>query len=308
MPGKGAFKRCVDKVSRKGVDDPAAVCAASIARKRGRTRGRVNGQTANERALIAAGKKMAAAKLAPVAVMLNPPKHFYTAVERGRKVYYHDANIGRRLVKYPTEEAKLLIETGQADERPKKARQNPGTRRNHHNDQAAIDAFRDFHGEDPQEIIEFDSVHHYPGRTAALGDLVQLKIRIPRERDIEGGRVVTLKDFGEAWLTRHPTMRQLYAEGGDQSIDLEEFGLDSSNPNEVEYLGELTRCLYFTRKVHLGRDGGTANYDHKFGQVEGEHELGLSKTELIKVGYHVPDERLIFMGGGYTIPAEGIDG
>lgn len=182
-------------------------------------------------------------------------------------------------------------------------------KRKNPNEGAAVEAFRDFHGEDPHEIIEFETVHHYPGRTAALGDLVELKIKLPPGRVESGGRVVTLKDFGEAWLTRHPKMRQLYAEGGDQSLDLDEFGLSNEDPNETEYLGDLVRCLYFTRKVHLGKEGGTANYDHKFGESElGEHELGLSKTELIKVGYHVLDEQLIFMGGGFTIPSEGIDG
>ena len=306
MPRKGAFERCVESVSsRGGVSDPRAVCASSIARKRGRTRGRVNVKpTANERALIAAGKRLALAKAAPAAVLLgNKGKKPSWIVRAGNdyRVFYSAA----AATKYENDLKRQGIDSTTEKIQPQ---QNP-SRRNHHNDQAAIDAYRDFHGEEPKEIIEFETVHHFPGRTAALGDLIELKIRIPRDRDIEGGRVVTLKKFGEAWLTRHPTMRQLYAEGGDQSVDLDEFGLDSGDPNETEYLGELVRCLYFTRKVHLGRDGGTANYDHKFGERElGEHELGLSKTELIKVGYHVPDEQLIFMGGGFTIPAEGIDG
>ena len=184
---------------------------------------------------------------------------------------------------------------------------NPRSRKNHHNEKAAVDAFREFHGREPEELIEFESVHHFPGRTATIGDLVLLSIRVPKERfprDSARERTVDLSDFGDAWLTQHPTMKQLYVEGGDQSVDLEQFGLDEENPHELEYLGELVRCEYFTRKDHLGDEGGEANYHHKFGK----NELTLKKTELIKVAYHVPDEQLIFAGGGYEIPAEGIDG
>jgi hypothetical protein len=174
-------------------------------------------------------------------------------------------------------------------------RKNPGD--------AAVEAFRDFHGRDPEEVIRFETVHHFPKRTAAIGDLVSLDIRIPAGRGARN-RFVHLENFGEAWLTRHPKMKQLYVEGGDQSIDLDVFGLDDKDPHEVEYLGELVRCVYFTRKDHLGADGGEANYHHKFGK----NELTLKKTELIRVGYHVPDEQLLFVGGGYEIPSEGIDG
>jgi hypothetical protein len=117
---------------------------------------------------------------------------------------------------------------------------------------------------------------------------------------------VDLSDFGEAWLTEHPKMKQLYVEGGDQSVDLSTIGLSDSDPHEFEYLGDLVRCVYFTNKEHLGKEGGEANYHHRFGKKE--RVLGLEKTELIKVGYHVPDEQLVLFGGGYEIPPEGIDG
>lgn len=42
------------------------------------------------------------------------PTHFYRSFEGGRTVYYHDWNIGRRLVKWPTADAELLIATGEA--------------------------------------------------------------------------------------------------------------------------------------------------------------------------------------------------
>jgi hypothetical protein len=168
----------------------------------------------------------------------------------------------------------------------------------------AADAYRDFHGRDAKEIVEFESTHHFPKQTSAIGDLIELDIRVPKDRHVRGGQFVTLANFGECYLTEHPRLKQIYVEGGDQSLDLAKFGLDDSEPHEWEYLGELVRCVYFTTKDHLGKDGGTADYHHRFGK----NELTLKKTELIKVGYHVPDEQLWFIGGGYEIPSEGIDG
>jgi hypothetical protein len=263
MPRKGAFKRCIESVqSRGGVSDPRAVCAASIAAKRGRTAGRVNakkrgrrssgGMTSKEKALMGAGKRLALAGVYPAAVLLNK---------------------GKRKKKNPSEDA-------------------------------AAEAFREFHGHDAEEVITFETMHHFPRTTSAIGDLVRLIIRVPKERGWHSGKYVDMSDFGQAWLTEHPTMKQLYVEGGDQSLDLAEFGLDDNEPHEVEFLGELVRCEYFTDKSHLGKDGGEAVYHHKFGK----NELTLKKTELIRVGYHVPDEQILFVGGGYEIPAEGIDG
>jgi hypothetical protein len=206
-----------------------------------------NPQTAKERALLAAGKKMALAKVAPLVAITNP------------------------------------------------------SRRNHHNDQAAIDAYRDFHGREPGELIEFDRPVKYPGRTTALGDLVKLKVKVPAGR-LEGSRIVTLSNFKGALLTRHPREVQLYLEGGDQSVDLEEFGI--LEPHGIEFLGEVTEITYYTRKDHLGREGGEANYVHTFGRNE---ETG-EKTERPLLNYDVTNEQLIFAGGGYSIPAEGIDG
>lgn len=264
MPRKGAFSRCVESVSERGGVSDPRAVCAASI---GAKRGRTRGRV-NAKGIKAA----------------RPGK--YTAKDL--------VGIGKKAV-----QAKLapwtLLNKGK-----KKKRKNP-------NEGAAVEAYKSFHGRSPEELIEFDTVHHFPGRTSAIGDLVALSIRVPQERfpgDTARERTVDLSDFGDAWLTEHPTMKQLYVEGGDQSVDLEQFGLDESEPHELEYLGELVRCEYFTRKDHLGSEGGEANYHHKFGK----NELTLEKTEFIKVAYHVPDEQLIFAGGGYEIPAEGIDG
>ena len=93
-------------------------------------------------------------------------------------------------------------------------------------------------------------------------------------------------------------------EGGDQSLDLDEFGLSNADAHEVEYLGHLVEVTYYTIKDHLGDEGGEANYVHKFGTNEATGE----KTECPRVNYRVADEQIELSGGGYTIPSEGIDG
>ena len=55
------------------------------------------------------------------------------------------------------------------------------------------------------------------------------------------------------------------------------------------------QVLYFTRKDHLGKEGGIANYDHKFEEPYPELQ------------YDVRNEQLIFSGGRYVILPEGVD-
>lgn len=270
MPGKGAFKRCVKAVAAKGsADDPRAVCAAQGRKKYGKRK---------FQEMAKAGKRRAARKRAQA----NPtvPKELQKAVDTFVSYFPPTAALG-------------LIPTS-----PKSQKRNP-TKRNPVD--AAIEAFEEFHGEAPKLLKEFTTKVHYHGTTAGIGELVSLKIRLPRDREVEGGRVVTLKGFKGAMLTENPQKTQLFIEGGDQSLDLEVFGI--SEPHEVEHLGECVEVTYFTAKKHLGRDGGTANYVHRFGGEAGE-----PKTPRPQMIYRVRDKVIEFAGGGYTIPAEGIDG
>jgi hypothetical protein len=169
-------------------------------------------------------------------------------------------------------------------------------------EEAAADAYEDFHGRPAEQVDEFITYHTKPDYTAEIGELVSMWIRIPPGR-VKGARLVELDNFAGARLTRHPTAIQLYIEDGDQSVDLAEFGL-SGDPHETEYLGECVEVAYHTVKDHLGNEGGDAVYYHRFGKVERTGK----KTEFPRVTYHVPDEHLEFAGGRYSIPKEGIDG
>jgi len=157
---------------------------------------------------------------------------------------------------------------------------------------AAAEASEEFHGTDAHQLLEVETEVFDHDNLGDLGELISMDIA-----SIDGG-IVHLKNFEGARLAQSPKGYpfQLFIVGGDQSVDLEEFGIDE--PHELEVLGKLKRITYYTIKKHLGRDGGEANFKHKLGEVSGK---------LPHVIYDVMNETLSIAGGGYTILPEGID-
>lgn len=166
---------------------------------------------------------------------------------------------------------------------------------------AAAEGYRDFHGEDPGEDVTVKKTRHYHKHLSGAGELRGLF-----GRPLGGGKFSITKMKG-ALLAFNEARNQLFIEGGDQSIDLEEWGIDS--PHELETLGKLTKIDYHTTKRHLGpKEGGTAVYRHKFATVNEDGRIVRVKIlrypDLI---YRVLDEQLEFSGGSYEILPEGID-
>jgi hypothetical protein len=167
----------------------------------------------------------------------------------------------------------------------------------------AIEAYRDFHGEDPKEMVEITTRVHFHKHLASAGELKFLVI------DTQDGKFrVTVKFKKNVLLAFNERRNQLFIEGGDQSVNLQEFGIHPGDEHEVETLGKATRIGYFTTKTHLGEDGGTALYDHKFRMTneEGQH-VTIRIARYPDVIYRVLDEHLEFSGGSYKILPEGID-
>lgn len=216
-PGKGSFARCVSEVSRKGVDDPAAVCAASK-RKAGE--------------------------------QLNP--------------------------------------------------RNPA--------QAAAQAFELFHGYPPKEEIVFESMEHDHEFYAGIGDLIELVIVPEGER-----KGVRLHSFAGAQLAMNEKallgepIAQLFIVGGDQNLGpdvLRQFGINPGKLHEQEVLGKCVDITYFTKKTHLGRDGGVADYVHAFGEESAKKKLRILVSPTAT--YHTVNKIIGLWGGKYTIEPEGI--
>ena len=128
---------------------------------------------------------------------------------------------------------------------------------------------------------------HYHAHLAALGDLKALH---GLTRD---GKKFHLSGFGKAMLCENEDRTQLFIEGGKQKVEnLKPFG---NTNHELQDLGVVTVVEYFTTKNHLGNEGGTATYVHKF------------EKPFPRLIYDVRNEQLMFAGGGYDMPPEGID-
>jgi hypothetical protein len=173
-------------------------------------------------------------------------------------------------------------------------------RRNPADESVAV--YEEFHGKQPDEFITVEKQIHFHRHLAGAGELRRMVV-LSRNHKFK----VTMTRFGGAILAFNERKNQLFIEGGDQSVNLADFGI-TREPHEVETLGRVMSIDYYTTKTHLGEDGGTAIYRHKFRTT---NELGKHVTvkiaEYPDLIYHVLDERLEFSGGSYTILREGID-
>jgi hypothetical protein len=172
------------------------------------------------------------------------------------------------------------------------ARQNPAT--------ASAEAFEEFHGFAPSEVITVTKKIHYHKHLAAAGKLTHLDVWGVDET----GHKIT--GFKGSFLAFNEEKNQLFVEGGDQAVNLEDFGIDP--PHELETLGRLTDIGYQTNKTHLGDEGGEAVYVHKFRSTNrnGKHVV-VKIARYPDLIYDVRNEQLLFSGGSYEILREGIN-
>lgn len=166
--------------------------------------------------------------------------------------------------------------------------------------QASADAYEDFHGRPPDETVEVKKRVHFHAHLAGAGELRKLKVK-----GIDG-ETHTITGFKGALLAFNEQRNQLFIEGGDQSINLADYGI--TEPHELETLGKVKTIDYFTRKDHLGSEGGEAVYTHGFRMTNenGKHVV-VEIARYPDLIYRVRDEQLEFSGGSYIIRAEGID-
>jgi hypothetical protein len=174
----------------------------------------------------------------------------------------------------------------------RKAKRNPAD--------GAVEVFEEFHGHAPDEIVTVEKKVHFHKHLAGAGELKRLVVK-----GIDG-ETHTITGFKGAILAFNEEKNQLFVEGGDQSMNLEDFGI--RHPHELETLGKIKHIDYFTTKDHLGDEGGEATYTHQFRTTNqnGEHVV-VTIARYPDLIYRVRDEQLEFSGGSYTIRAEGID-
>lgn len=163
------------------------------------------------------------------------------------------------------------------------------SRRGRHNpdDMSGSDGmYRTFHGRAPNRTIEYDETLEYRSEFAELGKLLELRFR-------DGGNTITLTDFKACQLACTPDGRNLYFVGGNQSVSLEDLGIESDK-DYIE-LGECTYIKYFTRKGF-----------HDFEPVEYWHKLGEEDGIRPVLAYDSINRKLFLLGGNYECKPEGI--
>jgi hypothetical protein len=175
---------------------------------------------------------------------------------------------------------------------PKYSNRNPAA--------ASAQAFEDFHGHPSTELVVLTKKVHIHEHLAAAGELRALVVK-----GVDG-QVHTIKGFKGALLAFNEALNQLFVEGGDQSLNLADFGI--SRPHELETLGKVKAIDYHTTKSHLGDEGGTAVYAHQFRTTnENGRHVVVEIARYPDLIYRTLDQQFEFSGGSYVIRAEGID-
>jgi hypothetical protein len=169
----------------------------------------------------------------------------------------------------------------------------------------AAEAYEKFQGHPPSELFISDEKVHEHEWYAAVGELIDLVIVPEGQRKgvrLHGFRGTRLA-MNEKLAAPDEYFDQLFLVGGDQSVDLAEFGI--THPHEQEVLGKVVDITYHTRKDHLGaRDGGDADYVHAFGEESGKKHVRILFSPTAT--YHVLNQQIELWGGRYTIEPEGI--
>lgn len=287
-PGRQTlFDRCVQAVeARGGAKDPKAVCAAAGRRK--------YGQAEMTRRAVAGKRKAARGRKRNIGSERRRPPHLRLGSPTTRcgtcSWFDPDHHACNMFGAYPVKATQMCDEYERGE---------PGTKMNPADLAAA--GFEEFHGYPSDEVVEVTERIHHHAHLSSAGKLGRLLIE-----PVKGRRFVELKNFDGAILAFNEAKNQLFIVGGDQSVNLREFGITS--PHEVETLGQVEKIGYLTRKDHLGTEGGTALYLHKF-RTTNEHgrHVTIKTTRRPDLIYYVLDERLVFSGGSYEIIPEGID-
>jgi hypothetical protein len=206
------------------------------------------------------------------------------------------ATAGRK--KYGKKQFQKMAAAGKA-----RARKNPG------DIEGNARVYEDFHGRPPDEVIEVVEQLHEHSALSGIGKLVALTIAA-----VDGKTIVEIGDFGGALLAQDKGRTQLFVRGGNQAVNVKDFGIDPKRKHEQEILGAALEISYETRKDHLGKAGGAgerAIHVHEFSDLEAiaKSDPRRSKgSRLPIVLYDTRNKKLAFAGGGYDLPDVGIRG
>lgn len=169
----------------------------------------------------------------------------------------------------------------------------------------AAEEFERTHGYAPDGETVFIENEHYHEYLAAWGELMELVI-VPEGQS----RGVQLHSFDGAKLafSEHQDLPQLEIVGGDQSVDpvtlRDQFLIEVLHEKLV--LGKCVDVVYYTIKTHLGRDGGEADFNHKFAEETAGKKRRVRILKSPTATYHVLNRKIELWGGVYKNTPEGI--
>lgn len=172
-----------------------------------------------------------------------------------------------------------------------------GTRRNPNNPtefQESDRLYKDFHGKPPTQTTEVRTVVSSRSDLAELGDLAEMDVHLMTDEKV---RIqFPINGRGTILLCSSPDGRQLYLEGGNQTVDLRQLGMSGRDwVRDQMCLGVVLMVTYRTEK---GFDKfQLTDYFHKLGEVTGQRPV---------LNYDTINHLLTISGGQYEVRPEGI--
>ncbi len=155
--------------------------------------------------------------------------------------------------------------------------------------------YEDFHGKPPTQTTVIETEVLSRDDVALLGPLSEIEVKSPAKRSLVK---IPLDPDGRdrIMLTSSPDGRQLYFDGGDQTMDLAKFGMNNRRwKRDHMTLGVLHKVQYRTRK----------GFD-EFELIDYHHELGEDSGEQPMLCYDNLNAQLSVWGGQYEVKPEGI--
>ena len=176
-----------------------------------------------------------------------------------------------------------------------------GKRRKSNPEDASVRMYEKFHGLPSKEIREYVEERHRHEWLAALGPLIDLKVR-----NVHGNKDVVLNfpdpeaaKLGDVvMLTVEESGTQLYAVGGDQELPIDQlmdqFGMVKNDIRDNMLIGTILMATYRTRKSFEKQGKEDIDFFHAIGS---EGSRGVYPVLI----YHPRDESIEIAGGRYYV-------
>jgi hypothetical protein len=159
------------------------------------------------------------------------------------------------------------------------------------NPESAAVLYEQFHGRPPSEVLEYHDELQDHDELSAVGDLIELKVAT-----MSGLDATISFEADPPKLASSPDGRQLYFQGGDQSLELADLKMGGDKwLKDSMVIGVLTEVSYRTEKSF--DKFVLSTYFHKLGEETGDQPM------LI---YDTLNQLLSVSGGAYRLKREGI--